>query len=195
MDNLARIRYITRNLDSLQGLRMVPFGLFLLAAGFGWLGDQGDFTLSLPAFVLTLFLYWLLGRYYARKFGRVKPLRAELVKNTLLSLAVILLMWVASWLDYWLNPPVSIFGLTLAVLLFAWWWLDEQRIRFHYALMAGLVALISLLPLIGIGEGWQIIEPMGSLFHLLIGGIVLIGGILDHLILVNGFTSSGGLYE
>jgi hypothetical protein len=64
----------------------------------------------------------------------------------------------------------------------------EQRMRIHYAVMVDLIALISLAPLAGIGEGWSIIQPPGTLFHLLIGAIFVVGGILDHLILVNGFT-------
>lgn len=188
MDNLARVRYITRNFDALQGLKMVPFGLFFLTMGAGWLGEQGDLSLSLPAFVLTLLVYWLIGRYYTRNFGRVNSERSNLVNNFILPLAVILILWVAAAVDYWMPLPVSIFGLTLAVILFVWWWLQEQRTRIHYAVMAGLIALISLAPLGGIQEGWSIIQQPGTIFYLLVGAIFVIGGILDHLILVNGFT-------
>ena len=188
MDNPTRVRYITRNFDALQGLKMVPFGLYFLAMGAGWLGKQGDLSLSLPAFVLTLLVYWLTGRYYTRNFGRVNSERSNLVNNFFLPLAVILILWVAAAVDYSMRLPVSAFGLTLAIILLIWWWLQEQRTRIHYAVMAGLIALISLAPLGGVGEGWLIIQPPGTLFHLLIGAIFVIGGILDHLILVNGFT-------
>lgn len=188
MDNPTRVRYITRNFDALQGLKMVPFGLFFLAMGAGWLGEQGDLSLSLPAFVLTLLASWLIGRYYARNLGRVNSERSNLANNFLLPLAVVLILWIAAAVDYWMRLPVSIFGLTLAIVLLGWWWLQEQRMRIHYAIMAGLIALISLAPLGGIGEGWSIIQPPGTLFNLLVGVIFMVGGILDHLILVSGFT-------
>lgn len=185
MENLTRIRYITRNFDALQGLKMIPFGLYFLATGAGWLGEQGDLSLSLPAFALTILAYWLISRYYARNFGRVNSESSSLVHNFFLPLAVILILWVAAAVDYWMRLPISIFGLTLAAILFGWWWLQEQRTRKHYAVMAGLIALISLAPLSGIGEGWSIIQPPGTLFDLLLGVIFVIGGILDHVILIN----------
>lgn len=188
MDNPTRVRYITRNFDALQGLKMVPFGLFFLAMGAGWLGEQGDLSLSLPAFVLTLLVYWLISRYYTRNFGHVNSERSNLVNIFFLPLAVILILWVAAAMDYSMRLPVSVFGLTLAIILFFWWWLQEQRTRIHYAIMASLIALISLAPLAGIGEGWLIIQPPGTVFHLLVGAIFVMGGILDHLILVKGFN-------
>lgn len=187
MDNPTRIRYTTRNFESLQGLKMVPFGLFFMVMGAGWLGEQGNLSLSLPAFLLTILAYWLIGRYYDRNYGRVNSERTSLANKILFPL-VVLGLWFTTALDYWLRLPVSIFGLTLAVVLFGWWWLQEQRMRTHYAIMAGLIALISLAPLVGIGEGWSIIQPPETLFHLLVGVILLVGGILDHLILVKGFT-------
>lgn len=188
MDNPTHVRYITRNFDALQGLKMVPFGLFFLAMGAGWLGEQGDLSLSLPAFVLTLLVSWLISRYYTRNFGRVNSERSNLVNNFLLPLAVILILWVAAAIDYSMRLPVSVFGLTLAIILFFWWWLQEQRTRIHYAIMASLIVLISLAPLAGIGEGWLIIQPPGTVFHLLVGAIFVLGGILDHLILVKSFN-------
>lgn len=188
MDNPTHVRYITRNFDALQGLKMVPFGLFFLAMGAGWLGEQGDLSLSLPAFVLTLLVSWLISRYYTRIFGRVNSERSNLVNNFLLPLAVILILWVAAAIDYSMRLPVSVFGLTLAIILFFWWWLQEQRTRIHYAIMASLIVLISLAPLAGIGEGWLIIQPSGTVFHLLVGAIFVLGGILDHLILVKSFN-------
>ena len=188
MDNPTHVRYITRNFDALQGLKMVPFGLFFLAMGAGWLGEQGDLSLSLPAFVLTLLVSWLISRYYTRNFGRVNSERSNLVNNFLLPLAVILILWVAAAIDYSMRLPVSVFGLTLAIILSFWWWLQEQRTRIHYAIMASLIVLISLAPLAGIGEGWLIIQPSGTVFHLLVGAIFVLGGILDHLILVKSFN-------
>ncbi len=189
MDNLYRIRYVTKNFGALQGLKMVPFGLFFLAMGVGWLGEQGDLSLSLPAFALTLLAYWLIGRYYTRSFGLVNSGRENFVKDFLLPLTLVLVLWLAAAVDYWVRLPVSIFGLTLAAVILVWWWLQEQRTRVHYAMMAGLIALISLLPLMGIKEGWSIIQPPGTLFHLLLGLIFVIGGILDHLLLMNNLDS------
>lgn len=189
MDNLYRIRYVTKNFGALQGLKMVPFGLFFLAMGVGWLGEQGDLSLSLPAFALTLLAYWLIGRYYTRSFGLVNSGRENFVKDFLLPLTLVLVLWLAAAVDYWVRLPVSIFGLTLAAVILVWWWLQEQRTRVHYAMMAGLIALISLLPLMGIKEGWSIIKPPGTLFHLLLGLIFVIGGILDHLLLMNNLDS------
>lgn len=186
MENPDQVQFYTRNFDALQGLKLVPFGVFFLAMGADWLGEQGDLSLSLPAFALTLLAYWLISRYYARHFGRVIPEGSAKIQNFLLPLGVALILWSAAAVDYWIRLPVSVFGLVLALALLGLWGLQGRRVRIHYAIMAGLIALISLAPLIGVGEGWSIIQPPGSLYNLIIGAILVIGGILDHMVLVNG---------
>jgi len=192
--NLALIRYVTQNYNSLQGLRMVPFGLFYLASAAGWLGKQGDCTFSIPALVLAILLYFGLGAYYRQRFGRVHhapvnlgPIRLAVESPVwfVVGLGAFLVFWAISALDYFLRPPVSLLGLSLAAGLAAVWLLPTFRPRVHYLVMAILVTGISLLPLAGFSSGNEILAPVeGTLLYIVLGSIFVVGGLMDHLILV-----------
>jgi len=75
MDDLARIRFVTANYSTLQGLRSLPIGVGLAAASYWSSLQQGpsrDLTYPILFAGVCSLAYWMIDRYYARVFGRVK---------------------------------------------------------------------------------------------------------------------------
>ena len=82
--DLHHLRYITANFHGLQGLKLVPFGLFLWSeAALSYLGPQTPWLvefgiiLRAAAGLLCLLLYAALHTYYRRSFGRAERLPAN----------------------------------------------------------------------------------------------------------------------
>ena len=189
MEDLKRIEQITRNYEALQGLKILPLGLYFLILALGWLGEQGDCTFTLPALIGALILYGLIGKYYQRRFGQVKPLQRNLGKEILVLIVAFVVFWLASYFDYSLNLSINLVGLTIAAGLILVFSQPSQRFRIHYLVMGVLVALISLLPLMGISRGGEIIQPPGPVFNLLVGLVIIVGGIFDHYLLGRLFNT------
>jgi hypothetical protein len=189
MEELKRVKWMTENYNHLQGLRIAPLGLWFWAFGFGWFGRQGDCTYSLPAFLGIAFLMALIGRYYDRRFGKVKQ-EVNLVKGFFLVMAAFAVIWFAAYIDFVLDPAVSLTGLAMAFLMLVTFVRPRQIVRIHYLIMAGLIIVISFLPLTGLSSGGEILQAPGTAFALLIGSILILGGILDHFILVRSFKAA-----
>ena len=82
--DLKRIRYVTANFHGLQGLKLVPFGLYLwIDAALTYLGFQNTWFIEhgvstrLVAVVLLALLYWIIAAYYRWAFGQVDRLPEE----------------------------------------------------------------------------------------------------------------------
>src|SRR5829696_204173 len=79
---LHRLRHLTANYRCMQGLRMIPFGMFMLLAAFThtvWWPDFHSKAAEAPTPEIVLALLAggaavLLGRYYARTYGDVQGL-------------------------------------------------------------------------------------------------------------------------
>lgn len=180
--DLQQIRYVTQNYSNLQGLRLIPIGLWFLIAG---LVPPGC---TIATLVIALVMTWLIGVYYSRQFGRVRPTTSPSWKSylvALLALAVVIAAWTA---DTYLKPPIDVLGLTIALGLFLVWLQPTYRPRLHYLAVAILVAGVSLLRLLRLSPDHPISYPMlaGSLGILL---VLLVGGLFDHLLLVRAFKT------
>ena len=130
----------------------------------------------------------LIGGYYRRRFGRVTPsLRARIAGGIVGGMG-------ALGFNYTLNAsliPVGIFqpgpvntGMLLIALAFGVYWLLTGRFLTHYLVLALVGVAVGLLPLLGFhpaGPWWYLREV--TLYMLL---LALIGGYLDHRILVKG---------
>jgi len=190
---LDRIRYITQSYEALKGLKMVPFGLFMIILAFrdlGWtgLGKTGDCTFTLPLFAAMLVLYIIAGQYYTRSFGIVRTLP----KNAPLVYGLILMsiFFGAVALEVAVKPPISLVGLTIgALLVYA-----GARTRRVYSLAAGgFMLLVSLIPLLfpGTVSGAEF-GTFGFWWNLLLGLTWTILGLAEHWKLVKAMKPTRG---
>ena len=183
MRRLERVKYVTKNYRTLQGLRQVPIGIFLLAVAISNSGIWPWYTVWKPVSdlcVLALMLvgHALVGVYYKKNFGQVQPVtRSE--RDTRIGIVFVLTLVVAFVLDVVFWPPVSVIGLTLAAGLFGGWWKDG-KLKVHYVPAAGVLAVVSLLPLMSTITPEQL---FGVGIPLSLGVVTIFIGVGDHLVL------------
>lgn len=188
MQDLDRIRFVTRYYSALQGLKLVPFGLFLIVMSFrslGWtgLGKSGDCTYTLPLLVLMFILYFVIGRYYTRRFGEVQPVREDAAWwKGMLPLGILV---VAIALETIFLPRFSLAGLALAAMLI---YSGIVTRRPHYWVAGAAMIVVSLLPLaVGADPTSQIYGTMGFVWSLTFGIVWTAIGLIDHFVLVRAF--------
>jgi hypothetical protein len=184
MQDLNRVRLVTSHFHVMQGLRMVPIGVFLIAQSAGWLGRQGDCTLTLPSLIGAIVLYVFIGVYYRRSFGQVERPPQARQREWLYGLASLLVFYALVWVDSVLNLPVSLVGLLLAGGLLGAYLRTGLGFRKHYAVSAALLALVSLLPALGLLPRFSLFGPDSTPLTITLGAIVVLSGVFDHLLLV-----------
>ena len=181
--DLARIRYVTGRFRQMQGLRLLPWGLFLmLGAGkmLGWYPPalEAHFGyVELAGLVVCVGLYLWIHAYYRRAFGHVEAEPAAPWKDVLL----VLLVLAAAVADGVLALPVSVFGLALASVFFAAY--AEWRERVHFLVVGFFLVGASLVPLWFSASGDPVWGSSGVLFFLFGAGMV-VGGVFDHRLLL-----------
>jgi hypothetical protein len=187
VQDLKRVQFVTANYASLQGLKMVPLGLWLClgaARSFGWMPWYTPIA-SLLALCVAGGLWLLVGRWYARDFGRVRPTaqRARQVLWTGILVVLVSFPWllILSFVDAALEPPLSTVGLAAAALLLLWLWRSAPPLPNHYVVAAALIATVSLLPLLGIMSRSQ---SFGGVLGATLGTSLIAIGVLDHRQLV-----------
>jgi hypothetical protein len=186
MHDLERLRAVTQHFEELQGLRLVPASVALAFAGLGalWTSLLDEHT-GLAVFLALLILgvggALVLGRWYERRFGVVEPTQSQRRRWALACAGGLVAVTLAALVDAGLRPPVIVFGLTLAGLLFVYW-RSLGGPRGHHLVAVGLVAAASLLPLAGLGRS----QAAGAVF-LALGAAYAVAGVLDHRSLVAAF--------
>ena len=182
-----RIRFVTANYQQLQGLRLVPLGLFLAFwASIDFLGllDPARFPSGDRASVLTRigYAYWLglllafaAPAYYRYRYGSVNPYDRR-SRNRWITAAVIG-FFVLVRMDRDLQWPVSLHLLLVSMALFVTVWHDG-RIRSHYLAPALVWLAASFLP------AWDVSPASLRITLFGLGGLTLVScGIGDHLLL------------
>lgn len=183
-----RVRFVTRHYHQLQGLRLVPLGLFLMVwAALDGLGyfDPARFPPGARVLVLTRvgFAFWLglllalaAPAYYRYRYGSVDPLDRG-SRNRWITAAVIG-FFVLARVDRNLQWPVSLQLLLVSASLFITVWHDG-RVRVHYLAPALVWLAASFWPPLNASPAARQIMLFG------LGGLTLIVcGIGDHLLLV-----------
>jgi hypothetical protein len=181
--DLRRIHAVTDNFFFWQGLRWVPMGIALMVSALSmmpgvpipkgirpWVG--------LPFIVVALWLSTsVLGRYYARHFGRVRMDLSRHKTRTSVKWFVVYPSMIAGMiLDARFHPPVLVSALAFAAAVEAYRESTGGG-RIHYALAAVGFVAFSLLPLFGaLTNG---IGAVGDVV-LLTGMVYVVGGVLDH---------------
>lgn len=197
MENLERIRLITRHYDQLQGLRQAPFGLMFLVMAVwkgGWWPwfEKWQPLSGLAVVGLALVASWLVGQYYARTFGRVQRQNENKRLEIVISVIFLAGLYLGGIAEYEWQWPVSGTGLFTAVVLVAYFFMTGS-FRFHYLVLAALMAAVSLLPLLRLlpPEQVYLFGPEGAVGVALFGLIWLVGGLVDHWLLVRSLPDRG----
>ncbi|MBN2392823.1 MAG: hypothetical protein JXR84_18980, partial [Anaerolineae bacterium] len=157
MKDLERMRIIAAHYCSLQGLRMLPWFLWLLLISavnpiLGLPQGQLDYQclLVIPGIAVPWVLSKWIGAYYDRAYGRVESLPphnrpVEVLANILF--IVIAYIGFAIDTSKWL--PISVAGLIMAAAFMVGWW-KADRLPVHMLVLAVVLVVLSLLPLAGI---------------------------------------------
>ncbi len=197
MDDLKRMKVVVAHYHDLQGLRMLPWYLWILAFSavnpiLGLPQGQLDFQclIFVPGFAVAWILSKLVGNYYDRAFGQVKSLPPRKRQNAWLAgIAFVVIAYSGFFIDSLQRLPLSVFGLTMAVALFVLWWVSG-RFLIHNVVTAALFAVTSLLPLMGIPAGGHWISLLdGFILPIAFSVIMGIGSLLGHIMLVGQFKS------
>ena len=198
--DLERVRYVTENYEDLQGLTRVPAGLMVLFVYVFVVVTNFEITTKLVAdVVLTLALlvgvllivgFFGIRRYYRNRYGRVRVVpRVFRRRRAYGGLVTLVAMLVTSYLALWVYEiqnfelyPFLFIGLGAMEVADRW---PELRFRPHYFVLGSLMVLFGLILLVLMFQGNQYSETL--FLHLLMSIFVLqlvVGGILDHLLLV-----------
>jgi type IV secretory pathway TrbD component len=190
-DRLRRIHDVTDNFFFWQGLRWIPMGAALLGLAVASsprvpMSSALREWIALPLFGVAIWLSSsVLGRYYARHFGRVRGDPSRHTRRTSVKWLVVYPAIAAAFvIDAKFGPPVIVSALAFAIAIEAY----RQSTgggRVHYTVAAlGLVAF-AILPLFGVvSTGKQILTPLIGV----VGLIYIVGGLLDHRELVRMFA-------
>jgi hypothetical protein len=198
MKDLKEIRFVATNFSNLQGLRTVPISLYLVLICL-WAnaihGPARDFLVPVLGLAGTLILLFAIDRYYRHVFGRVQRTPESRRLEWLVSAIGGILALGAFWMDVSIKLPFSLLGFTMAVSLLADYfritWLVKGRFLIYYPIGAVLMAVVSILPLLGVSLWWQMIGLRSQLFGISIAfGIYMIfAGLWGHIFLVRTLPS------
>ncbi len=198
MKDLKEIRFVATNFSNLQGLRAIPLSLLLVVICYwanGIHGPARDFLVPVMGVAGSLLLVLIIDRYYLHTFGRVERTPESRRLEWLVSAIGGILALAAFWMDVSIKLPVSLVGLTMAVSLLADYiritWLVKGRFLFYYPIGAILLALVSVLPLLGVSGWWQAFGLRSQLLGICVafGVYATFAGIWGHIFLVRTFPS------
>lgn len=184
---VKQARLITRHYHELQGLKQLPIGLLFLVLAANNAGWWPWFSIWQPisGLVAAGFCFvgiWLISRYYTQEIGRV-TYRSDTRRRNLLFLfhGGIIAMYAASTAETVWDWPVSASGLVFAAGFALVFWFTG-RVLFHYLVVAGLIALVSVLPLTGLLAANQVyLFGQEAVLLMALIGLGFIGcGMLDH---------------
>lgn len=190
--SLRRLRTITENFESWQGLRLVPLGCACLLMGAldlliwnppAWWTFPSTFTFTL-VLPFILLLRWVQGgveRYYRTTFGDVVESQGR--KSSLTLFNAFPWIWMGTLADSLLIEEGFRLLVSPVVLAFLMWrhWSNTGRERKHHLVIAVLSGAAALLPLVLPLPK----DPHAANHFFFVAGLVLVVvGLLDHLELV-----------
>ncbi len=197
-----RVQRYARYFVWLQGIQLLPLGIFFVVAGLlkalnlanrlGISPELWNLVMWLGGGVVAIIVSFRLVRYYQRQFGTVRVTAHPRRDAVLVGLGVIIgMQFLSTVMEIW-QAPISIFALALAASLIGVWWMTG-RFRWHYLGMGIVLALLGLLPLLSLPDLFVTPPLPSALFYAMvntpaititIGIVLLVGGIGDHLVLL-----------
>jgi len=191
-DMLGRINAVTANFFFWQGLRWVPVGAALLIIA--WQLAPGSVVpeswaspLLVASMTVALAASTLIGRWYARSFGRVRGIPGQHARRTRTKwLVVYPALVVALVIDSIVKSPVLISGIAFAAAIEAYR-RSTGGGRLHYVVASVVFAVLTFAPMLGFAT------PGKNALDLLVGMLgatYVIGGLLDHRELTRMFPSA-----
>jgi hypothetical protein len=199
MTEIDRIRFITTNYGSLQGLKLVSLGFLVLFTALWTNRQTGSSTNFLAAILAAILLiaaatlsYVLTERYYHRIFGRVEQKREELRTDVLISILGGVIGLMGFLIDRAVQNPISVFGLIFMFGLLIAYVIMIRRAGVRSLLifpslvvLIVLVGLTALFPLVG-RDTWQAMgfQSWYFAYFAVIGILFVIFGLIIHFQLV-----------
>ena len=191
MNDLKKIRFVATNYSNLQGLRVVPLGLCLLSVTL-WANDapEKNFVLPFIYMAVSAILLFAIDRYYLRVYGRVQRTPESRRMEWLVGIVGAILAVGGLWLDSTNNLPLSLVGLVFASGLLVDYiritWLVKGRSLLYLPLGAAFMALVSILPLLGLPDWWLAFGLKSQIMGIciVIGIFMILVGIWSHIYLV-----------
>jgi len=180
---LHDIHDLTTNYSDRQGLRIVPMGLALILQTIPQVPTSlFGIDIMLIALAIGLGGYFLIGRYYRRRFGTVEEVEDDSAYLFVGYLVLVLFVFmVAMAVDLSAHPPVFVSGLLVAVWLTVTAW-RSRAVRGEYLTIGVVLALLSLLPLIVMAP-----PAVGRAYAFWFGFMLILAGVRDHLSFVRFF--------
>lgn len=189
MEDQATRSIVASRYPSLQGLLMLPIGLWVAVVGLTssrwWPWSEGGHGLfvSVPAGVVAVLAYYGIARYYERHFGRVEVPQQRRTGQWLLAAGGGAVIVVASILGEVFRLPVNLYGVAAAMVLLATW-VYGGVLRAHHVLLAAGLVILSVLPLGGSGFMGSSTTTSMTVVMLGIGVVCVWAGLMDHANLV-----------
>lgn len=186
---LDRINAVTANFFFWQGLRWVPVGIALLVTAWTYgasspVPKSWQSPLLIVAMIAAFALSAVIGRWYARSFGRVRGIPGQHARRTRTKwLVVYPALLVALIIDGVAKPPVLVSGIAFAAAIEAYR-RSTGGGRAHYIIASVVFAALTFAPTLSLAT------PGAAAINLLIGVLgatYTIGGLLDHRELMRVF--------
>jgi hypothetical protein len=189
---LDRINAITANFFFWQGLRWVPLGAALLVIAWSvapgsLVPESWESPLLIASMTLALAISTMIGRWYARSFGRVRGIPGQHARRTRTKwLVVYPALVVALLIDSLVKPPVLISGIAFAAAIEAYR-RSTGGGRLHYVIASIVFAVLTFAPTLGLATpGKYALDLLVGM----LGATYVIGGLLDHRELTRMFPNT-----
>lgn len=196
MNQIKEVQFFAQNYPQLQGLRMLPPALLLLLLTIWANQQQGPATdLSLPLVLsaVCVLLYIGIDQFYNRTYGKVKRIITR--PEWFISAAGMALALAAFILDTTNTLIISLLGLVFAGAFAAtgfWYWRPARLLFSMNIVIAILIGALSLLPLVGYHNWWQILGLKHSLlaFTFLYGIFGILSGVIAHMYFIRSLPAA-----
>lgn len=183
MRDPGRIKFVTENYERLQGLRRLPLALCVTALGVLVLLDNASLGLAIAVVAIypAFFAEGIVGRFYERRFGRVRSRvrPTDYVFWAVLIALVFSMDSIGNWSER--SFVLALGGVVAGAYVLGAFWPREKRHRItaYWPVIAALAVATGLLSAFGF------VVP--GTFIAVLGLYACVGLVLDHLLLVRTF--------